>query len=101
MEAPYNQLPVSNYKAKENKFKFYTHSLPVDSVVVSAGERYDVVLNADQAASTYWIRFHGLMDCGGKKVFQGAILRYSGSVLHEPIDDLSYENTVRDGKVRG
>ena len=29
----------------------------VSGLVVHIGERYDVYINADQAVSTYWIRF--------------------------------------------
>lgn len=71
----------------------------VDSFVISAGERYDFVLNASQAISSYWIRLHGLMDCNVNRVFQAAILRYQGAPDNEPSDILTYENTNRQGKV--
>lgn len=72
----------------------------VDSIVIDAGERYDFVLNADQDVDSYWIRMHGLMDCGPKQVFQSAILRYQGAPETEPEEILTFENTARPGKVR-
>ncbi len=56
-------------------------------------------MNASQDISSYWIRLHGLMDCYPKKIFQAAILRYSGSPEVEPEEILTYENTKRPGKV--
>ena len=67
--------------------------------MISAGERYDVVLNATQEISNYWIRLHGLMDCNVDEVFQAAILQYDGAPDDEPDDILTYENTRRQGKV--
>lgn len=74
--------------------------IPVDSLVIDAGERYDFVVNAAQAVSSYWIRLHGLMDCAPKQVFQAAVLRYNGAPDIEPQEILSYENTNRAGKVQ-
>lgn len=71
----------------------------VDSLVIHAGERYDFIVNAGQEISSYWIRLHGLMDCGPKRVFQAAILRYHGALETEPDAILTYENTNRLGKV--
>ncbi|KAI9555735.1 hypothetical protein GHT06_018250 [Daphnia sinensis] len=73
--------------------------IEVDSLIIDAGERYDFIVNADQKLSSYWIRLHGLMDCGPKKVFQSAILRYNGAPEIEPEEVLTYENTERFGKV--
>lgn len=39
------------------------------------------------------------MDCGPKRVFQAAILRYHGALETEPDAILTYENTNRLGKV--
>ncbi|KZS15189.1 Laccase 2 [Daphnia magna] len=73
--------------------------IEVDSLVIHAGERYDFIVNAGQEISSYWIRLHGLMDCGPKRVFQAAILRYHGALETEPDAILTYENTNRLGKV--
>ena len=72
----------------------------VDSFVISAGERYDFVLAATQPVDTYWIRFHGLMDCNVNEVFQAAILHYEGAPDAEPTRVLTYNNTMRPGKVK-
>lgn len=72
----------------------------MDSFVISAGERFDFVLNARQDIGSYWIRFHGLMDCSVKHVFQAAILDYEETDEMEPEDLLTYENTWRPGKVK-
>jgi len=73
--------------------------IEVDSFVISAGERYDVVLNATQEISNYWIRLHGLMDCNMAEVFQAAVLQYDGAPDDEPDEILTYENTWREGKI--
>ena len=69
-------------------------------MVIDAGERYDFVVNAGQAISSYWIRLHGLMDCSPKRVFQAAIFRYNGAPAIEPKEILTYENSNRPGRVR-
>lgn len=60
-----------------------TPVIPVNvrSVVMFSGERYDVVLNANQNAGTYWIHMKGLGECSnpGQEVYQVAYLRYSGT----------------------
>ena len=78
----------------------FFRSLAVDSLVISAGERFDFVLMTTQPVSSYWIRLHGLMDCNVHGVYQAAILQYDGAPDTEPAAVLSYENTKRPGKVR-
>lgn len=80
-------------------YLLYSFTFQVDSLIIDAGERYDFVVNADQQLSSYWIRLHGHMDCGSKKVFQAAILRYMGAPEIEPEEVLTFENTERFGKV--
>lgn len=50
------------------------------TVVIYAGERWDVVLRANQAVGSYWIKFRGLMDCDDRftSAFQVAVLNYRG-----------------------
>ncbi|KAG6844800.1 fatty-acyl coenzyme A oxidase [Tephrocybe sp. NHM501043] len=59
--------------------------LIVDSIQIFAGQRYSVVLNANQADKSYWIR--GLPNVG-VTVFDGGlnftILRYSGASHADP-----------------
>ena len=81
-------------------FEMAIGSNAVDSFVISAGERYDFVLAATQPVDTYWIRFHGLMDCNVNEVFQAAILHYEGAPDAEPTRVLTYNNTMRPGKVK-
>jgi hypothetical protein len=43
------------------------------------GERYDLIVNANQEIDNYWIRAKGFADCGNFKVFQTAILNYKAN----------------------
>ena len=75
--------------------------LEVDSINLFAGERYDVIIHANQPSDNYWIRARGLADCGSdyKSVSQTAILRYkdAGDTLPEACEDYKY--AIREGKV--
>ena len=51
----------------------------VESLIIMAGERYDVVLTANQAIDSYWIRAKGFADCARNKCFEAAILSYKRS----------------------
>ncbi|XP_034256148.1 laccase-like isoform X2 [Thrips palmi] len=51
----------------------------VDSLVSYAGERWDVVVEADQPVANYWLRMHGLLDCGPRRAHEAAVLRYAGA----------------------
>lgn len=70
----------------------------VDSFVSYAGERFDFILNANQAVGNYWIRIKGLMDCDERftSAHQTAILRYSEAPAEEPLD-LPMYNYTREG----
>ncbi|OXA57027.1 L-ascorbate oxidase [Folsomia candida] len=48
-------------------------------IVVYAGERWDIVIRADQPIGTYWIKFQGLMDCDDRftSAYQLAVLNYN------------------------
>jgi hypothetical protein len=48
---------------------------------VISGERYDVVVNANQSPGAYWIHMRGLAECAfpEEEVYQVAVLRYTGS----------------------
>lgn len=66
---------------------------------MTSGERFDIVVNADRAVSSYWIRFSGLMDWNSQNVFQTAILRYKGAAITEPDEIVSYETSNPNGIV--
>ncbi|KAK3922857.1 Laccase [Frankliniella fusca] len=51
----------------------------VDSLVSYAGERWDVVVEANQPVGRYWMRLHGLLDCGPRRAHEAAVLQYEGA----------------------
>ncbi|XP_068204136.1 uncharacterized protein [Palaemon carinicauda] len=71
----------------------------VDSLVLYSGERFDVVVDADQMIGNYWIRFNGLIDCEPNACFQGAILRYSSAPESDPVAPLFYSSDYPEGIV--
>lgn len=75
--------------------------IAVDSLVVSAGERFSFVVTADQQEDCYWVRFRGMGDCDPTKssTHGEAFLCYNGSVT-EPLDSPTYEQGRRPGRVR-
>ncbi|XP_041367041.1 laccase-4-like [Gigantopelta aegis] len=62
----------------------------VDSFIVHPGERYDLVLNADQSVGNYWLKAVGLRDCIKHGVTVNAILRYKGAQDEDPSGDPDY-----------
>ncbi|KAI6008782.1 Cupredoxin [Pisolithus orientalis] len=60
----------------------------VDSLAVYAGQRYSVVVTADQPVDNYWIRF---VSDFPNQTFDGglnsAILRYNGALIQDPTTD--------------
>nr|CAD7455796.1 unnamed protein product [Timema tahoe] len=86
--------------------KQLTHSLLscpslVDSIILNAGERYDIVVTANQTVGSYWIRFRGLAFCNknGVKVHQEAILRYEDADEAPPTTNNTYQEADREGLV--
>jgi len=56
--------------------------LPLMRYGLSTGERYDIIISADQAESSYWIVVRGHHQC--ENLHQEALLVYDGAaVLHE------------------
>jgi hypothetical protein len=49
-----------------------------------AGERYDIVISADQAISSYWIKVIGHHQC---KNHQEAMLVYDGATLPQEMNE--------------
>ncbi|PPQ63102.1 hypothetical protein CVT24_005813 [Panaeolus cyanescens] len=61
--------------------------LVVDSLQVFAGQRYSVILEANQAVDNYWIRAEPNVNRGSQGFDGGinsAILRYSGAAVADP-----------------
>ncbi|KAG5638595.1 hypothetical protein H0H81_011681 [Sphagnurus paluster] len=76
-----------------------TVPLEVDSLQIFAGQRYSVVLIADQPVSNYWIRANP--DIRGHPGFDGgrnsAILRYQGAPAVEPTNtDTTSTNPLKE-----
>jgi len=67
------------------------------SFTIYSGERFDIVLDANQEVDNYWIRLNGLIDCKQNSVYQGAILRYVGAPVEEPEEHLGYDTTYPPG----
>lgn len=65
-----------------------TEPFVVDSIPVSAGQRYSVVVTANQTVGNYWIR---ALSNHPNQTFEGgqssAILRYAGAPVEDPITD--------------
>ncbi|CAG2067047.1 unnamed protein product, partial [Timema podura] len=73
--------------------------IEVDSIILNAGERYDIVVTANQTVGSYWIRFRGLAFCNrnGVEVHQEAILRYEDADGAPPTANNTYQEADREG----
>lgn len=71
----------------------------VSSFVTYAGERFDIIVNANKAVANYWVRVRGLMDCDERftSAYQVAILRYRGAPLQNPRPAPQYNYTIGPG----
>lgn len=80
--------------------KIYLIIISVDSFVSYSGERFDVIVNANQDIDNYWIRFRGMLSCARNKAHQVAVLHYVGANMDEyPAGVPSYETSKREGVV--
>nr|XP_034182757.1 laccase-1-like [Osmia lignaria] len=70
----------------------------VNSIISSAGERVDFILNANRRLNSYWIQVRGLGECAEKSVQQLAILQYAGGPSKPSSTPPTY-NTVPSGVV--
>nr|AIS92516.1 laccase VV-LAC6 [Volvariella volvacea] len=62
-----------------------TKPLTVDSIQIYAGQRYSIVVNADQPVGNYWIRANpSLGTTGFYGGLNSAILRYKGAPMEDP-----------------
>ena len=70
-------------------------------MIVDQGERYDVILEANQVpASNHWIRMNGHSRCAHTEAHQTAILRYQGVPDIFPTAPDDYASGERNGVVR-
>ncbi|XP_076059257.1 uncharacterized protein LOC143035926 [Oratosquilla oratoria] len=68
-----------------------------DSIMIHSGERWDLVVEANQPIGNYWIRISGFLSCSRTKCHQGAILRYAGAPTELPKEELSHLSTPPPG----
>ncbi|KAG6835987.1 hypothetical protein H0H93_012536 [Arthromyces matolae] len=68
----------------------------VDSLQIFAGQRYSVILNANQTINNYWIRAQP--NAAASTTFDGglnsAILRYKGANITDPVTNSTLSNTL-------
>lgn len=67
--------------------------------MINAGERYDIVLKADQPVGNYWMYVVGYGFCAANNVTQQAIIRYEGAPDQLPSGTPTYEGSKVPGKV--
>lgn len=81
-------------------YNFYLFYL-AESLILSAGERFSFVVEANQIEGCYWVRFRGTGDCGETKssVHEEAYLCYEG-YDQRPNGTITYEDGRRSGVVR-
>ncbi|XP_001996233.2 laccase-4 [Drosophila grimshawi] len=54
-----------------------------DGFFLTAAERFDFVLEANQYAKNYWLRVRGYEQCQEQNLYQGAVLSYRGAARSE------------------
>lgn len=72
------------------------------SLISYAGERFDIILNANQTPGLYWMRFKGLLDCAVNEVFQTAVLEYkqaNSTTNQYPNGNPNYNDEPANGTV--
>ncbi|KAG6844220.1 Acyl-coenzyme A oxidase 2 [Tephrocybe sp. NHM501043] len=73
----------------------------VDSLQIYAGQRYSVVMNANQAVDNYWIR---AQSSAGPTTFDGglnsAILRYKGAAVADPVTTSALSNLLLETSLK-
>lgn len=71
----------------------------VDKLTISNGERFDIVLEANQIGTKHWILFEGLVNAFSSKAYQAAVLQYSELGINDYPDGIpTYESSHREGK---
>ncbi|XP_013389794.1 laccase isoform X2 [Lingula anatina] len=61
--------------------------LEVDAFGIKPGERFDVVLHANQSVGNYWLKAAGLVDCGFLAHVALGVIRYDGAADEYPTED--------------
>nr|AKN21383.1 multicopper oxidase 5 [Nilaparvata lugens] len=69
----------------------------VDAADISSGERFDFVINANQAVSSYWIYITGLGACKNSRGV--AVLQYEGALLSKPLTPMPGITSIPNGAV--
>ncbi|KAJ3643230.1 hypothetical protein Zmor_025954 [Zophobas morio] len=75
------------------------HPVQVNTIISFSGERYDFVINANQAPGAYWIQLRGLGECGIRRVQQLAILRYARGPYQPSTAAPTYDFGIPQGVV--
>ncbi|KAM0733524.1 Laccase-1 [Formica fusca] len=71
----------------------------VDSITSFAGERYDIVLDANKPIASYWIQLRGMGVCASLGIQQLAILRYKDAPSKSLLPSPSYNEGLPQGVV--
>lgn len=93
---PVHPVVVNTVISFSGKLKF---KIKIWLTLWTPGERYDVVINADQAVGAYWIQARGLGECGIKRAQQLAILRYARGPYQPATEMPTYEVGLPQGVV--
>ena len=75
-----------------------TKPLEVDSLIIDVGERFDVIVKADQPAANYWIRAKTLEE--DKEDHALAVLRYSGASVELPKSTAAWGTLLKLGDLK-
>ncbi|XP_066596794.1 uncharacterized protein [Prorops nasuta] len=70
----------------------------VDAFVSYSGERFDIILHAQQKPGTYWIQIYS-QECFANKIIQFAILRYEGQGFVPSTKKLSYDSPLENKRI--
>jgi FtsP/CotA-like multicopper oxidase with cupredoxin domain len=76
----------------------YVEPFDVQALALYAGERFDIVVNANRSTSTtYLIKVKGLGNCENAKAYETAYLVYDDTKIVEK--EIAYESLIVSGKV--
>jgi multicopper oxidase len=75
-----------------------TKPLEVDNLIIDVGERFDVIVKADQPAANYWIRAKTLEE--DKEDHALAVLRYRGASVELPKSTATWGTLLKLGDLK-